>query len=210
MTSGRVIRLATASTRRCTRQFHPLEAALQAPPGVTVWLMVELEADDALAAAARIAPAAAGGAQVCIWTPDKDLAQCVQGERRAGRPPQPTGARTAAAVLEKSAWSRPHPGPARPRGRQRGRLPGSAGSPRRRGAPHRPPGRSRLPPQAPRGAACARAAVQDSWLRCAPMPHCSAGSMSCDGPGRPRTAAMAEQLGEPKLLARATRAAAAR
>jgi hypothetical protein len=34
--------------------------------------------------------------------------------------------------------------------------------------------------------------------------------MSCDGPGRPRTAAMAEQLGEPKLLARATRAAAAR
>jgi 5'-3' exonuclease len=61
-------------------QFHPLEEALHAM-GVVVWPMVELEADDALAAAARIAAADARVHKVCIWTPDKDLAQCVQGER---------------------------------------------------------------------------------------------------------------------------------
>lgn len=61
-------------------QFHPLERALAAM-GVTVWPMVELEADDALASAARLAAADARVQKVCIWTPDKDLAQCVQGER---------------------------------------------------------------------------------------------------------------------------------
>jgi len=49
--------------------------------GVVVWAMVELEADDALASAARIAAADPAVDQVCIWTPDKDLAQCVEGER---------------------------------------------------------------------------------------------------------------------------------
>src|SRR2546422_9473582 len=61
-------------------QFHPLEDALAAM-GVVVWAMVELEADDALASAARIAAADARVERVCIWTPDKDLAQCVQGDR---------------------------------------------------------------------------------------------------------------------------------
>jgi 5'-3' exonuclease len=61
-------------------QFTPLEEALAAM-GVVVWPMVELEADDALAAAARIASEAAEVQQVCIWTPDKDLAQCVLGDR---------------------------------------------------------------------------------------------------------------------------------
>jgi 5'-3' exonuclease len=61
-------------------QFHPLEEALAAM-GVAVWPMVELEADDALAAAAHIAAADAEVQKVCIWTPDKDLAQCVQGDR---------------------------------------------------------------------------------------------------------------------------------
>jgi len=61
-------------------QFHPLEQAL-ADMGVTVWPMVELEADDALAAAARIATADERVEKVCIWTPDKDLGQCVRGER---------------------------------------------------------------------------------------------------------------------------------
>ena len=61
-------------------QFHPLEDALAAL-GVAVWPMVELEADDALASAARIAQADARVEKVCIWTPDKDLAQCVRGER---------------------------------------------------------------------------------------------------------------------------------
>src|SRR3954471_5494853 len=58
-------------------QFHPLEEALVAM-GVTTWPMVELEADDALACAARIAAEDASVQKVCIWTPDKDLAQCVR------------------------------------------------------------------------------------------------------------------------------------
>ena len=62
------------------RQFVPLEEALAAM-GVAVWPMVELEADDALASAAFAAAADATVQQVCIWTPDKDLAQCVRGDR---------------------------------------------------------------------------------------------------------------------------------
>ncbi|HEV8177964.1 MAG TPA: 5'-3' exonuclease H3TH domain-containing protein [Gemmatimonadales bacterium] len=61
-------------------QFHPLEEALAAM-GVAVWPMVELEADDALASAARMAEADELVEKVCIWTPDKDLAQCVRGDR---------------------------------------------------------------------------------------------------------------------------------
>src|SRR6266404_2642726 len=61
-------------------QFHPLEEALAAM-GVAVWPMIELEADDALASAAQIASGNEGVQQVCIWTPDKDLAQCVRGNR---------------------------------------------------------------------------------------------------------------------------------
>lgn len=61
-------------------QFHPLEQALAAM-GVTVWPMVELEADDALATAARLADEDDRVEKVLIWTPDKDLAQCVRGER---------------------------------------------------------------------------------------------------------------------------------
>ncbi len=61
-------------------QFQPLEDALAAM-GVSVWPMTELEADDALASAARIAADDARVDKVCIWTPDKDLAQCVRGER---------------------------------------------------------------------------------------------------------------------------------
>ena len=61
-------------------QFEPLEELLAAM-GVVVWPMVELEADDALASAARIASEDARVEKVCIWTPDKDLAQCVRGDR---------------------------------------------------------------------------------------------------------------------------------
>ena len=61
-------------------QFQPLEEALCAM-GVVVWPMVELEADDALASAAYIAGKDKRVEKVCIWTPDKDLAQCVRGDR---------------------------------------------------------------------------------------------------------------------------------
>jgi 5'-3' exonuclease len=62
------------------RQFHPLEEALAAM-GVAVWPMVELEADDALASAARLADEDPRVEKVCIWTPDKDLGQSVRGDR---------------------------------------------------------------------------------------------------------------------------------
>ncbi len=61
-------------------QFHPLEEALVAM-GVVTWPMVEIEADDALASAAHLASADPRVEKVCIWTPDKDLAQCVVGDR---------------------------------------------------------------------------------------------------------------------------------
>ena len=61
-------------------QFAPLEDALAAL-GVVVWAMVEFEADDALASAARLAAADRRVRQVFICTPDKDLAQSVSGTR---------------------------------------------------------------------------------------------------------------------------------
>ena len=60
-------------------QFQPLEEALAAM-GIAVWPMIELEADDALASAASIASADNRVTKVCIWTPDKDLGQCVRGD----------------------------------------------------------------------------------------------------------------------------------
>jgi len=70
----------TGMERALLAQFHPLEEALAAM-GVAVWPMVELEADDGLASAARIASGNDDVQKVCIWTPDKDLAQCVRGDR---------------------------------------------------------------------------------------------------------------------------------
>jgi 5'-3' exonuclease len=61
-------------------QFHPLERALTAM-GVVTWPMIEVEADDALASAAYLAARDPAVEKVCIWTPDKDLAQCVVGDR---------------------------------------------------------------------------------------------------------------------------------
>jgi 5'-3' exonuclease len=81
-------------------QFHPLEEALSAM-GVVVWPMVEFEADDALASAAELAAADGRVEKVCIWTPDKDLAQCVRGERVVQMDRKSNKMRDAAAVREK-------------------------------------------------------------------------------------------------------------
>ncbi len=70
----------TGIERALRSQFEPLEEALAAM-GVAVWPMVELEADDALASAAALADRDAGVEKICIWTPDKDLSQCVRGDR---------------------------------------------------------------------------------------------------------------------------------
>jgi 5'-3' exonuclease len=61
-------------------QFQPLEDSLAAM-GIAVWPMIELEADDALASAAALASKDPRVQKVCIWTPDKDLAQCVRDDR---------------------------------------------------------------------------------------------------------------------------------
>jgi len=61
-------------------QFLPLEDGLRAM-GVAVWPMVELEADDGLASAAHLASEDPRVEKVCIWANDKDLGQCVRGDR---------------------------------------------------------------------------------------------------------------------------------
>ncbi|MFN8179002.1 MAG: 5'-3' exonuclease H3TH domain-containing protein [bacterium] len=61
-------------------QFEPLEHALESL-GITVWAMVDLEADDALASAAAVAARDARAERVLVCSPDKDLAQCVRGDR---------------------------------------------------------------------------------------------------------------------------------
>lgn len=66
--------------RALLAQFVPLEEALLAM-GVVVWPMIDLEADDALASAAHLAEQDERVEKVCIWTPDKDLAQCVRDDR---------------------------------------------------------------------------------------------------------------------------------
>lgn len=71
---------ATGMEPNLTDQFHPLEEALVAM-GIACWPMVELECDDGLASAAHLAVQDSHVDQVCIWSPDKDLSQCVTGNR---------------------------------------------------------------------------------------------------------------------------------
>jgi 5'-3' exonuclease len=88
-------------------QFEPLEDALRVL-GVVVWPMVEFEADDALATAAAMAAADARVERVLVCTPDKDLAQCVRGDRvvqldrRARQERDETGVREKFGVLPSS------------------------------------------------------------------------------------------------------------
>jgi len=86
--------------RALWQQFHPLEDALMAM-GVTTWPMVDLEADDALASGAYLAGGDARVTKVSIWTPDKDLAQCVVGERVVQVDRKSGKIRDAAGVKEK-------------------------------------------------------------------------------------------------------------
>src|SRR5947199_8273697 len=86
--------------RALLAQFHPLEEALAAM-GVVVWPMIELEADDALASAAQIASGDERVEKVCIWTPDKDLSQCVRGDRVVQVDRKGKTIRNAAGVREK-------------------------------------------------------------------------------------------------------------
>ncbi|MEO7165841.1 MAG: 5'-3' exonuclease H3TH domain-containing protein [Chthoniobacterales bacterium] len=86
--------------RALRAQFHPLEEALAAM-GVVVWPMIELEADDALASAAHLAAKNRKVERVAIWTPDKDLAQCVRGTRVVQCDSRRKTIRDAAGIREK-------------------------------------------------------------------------------------------------------------
>jgi 5'-3' exonuclease len=86
--------------RALLAQFHPLEEALDAM-GVVVWPMIELEADDALASAAHLASNDKRVQKVAIWTPDKDLAQCVRDTRVVQIDGRRKIIRDAAAIREK-------------------------------------------------------------------------------------------------------------
>lgn len=86
--------------RTLMAQFHPLEDALVAM-GVIVWPMVDLEADDALASAAYLAEQDESVEKVCIWTPDKDLAQSVRDDRVVQIDRRSGKIRNAAGVHEK-------------------------------------------------------------------------------------------------------------
>ena len=125
-------------------QFQLLEDSLRAM-GVVVWPMVDLEADDALASAARVAAEDPGVDQVVICTPDKDLGQCVSGgrvvqlDRRPRRGHRRTGGRREVRCLPRLDSRLPGAG-----GRQRRRVSGPRGvgcQEHRRGAvPLRSPG----------------------------------------------------------------------
>jgi 5'-3' exonuclease len=86
--------------RELLAQFPLAEWAMEAL-GVAVWPMVELEADDALATATARWADAPGVERVWICTPDKDLAQCVRGERVVLRDRRREKTIDAAGVVEK-------------------------------------------------------------------------------------------------------------
>jgi len=81
-------------------QFPLLEDALRAL-GIATWPMIEFEADDALAAAAAAAARDSRVDRVFICTPDKDLAQCVQGTRVVQMDRRKRLTRDEAGVVEK-------------------------------------------------------------------------------------------------------------
>jgi hypothetical protein len=166
-------------------QFHPLEEALAAM-GVAVWPMIELEADDALASAAALAAADERVQKVCIWTPDKDLAQCVVDDRVVQMDRRAKAIRNAAAVREKfgvdpaliptiSRWSATRPTA----------IPGSTASARL--APRASSGntaRSKISRRRSWASSASSHSCSRSSRPCAPMLACSPTSTSCAGKAR--------------------------
>ena len=192
-------------------QFHPLEDALAAM-GIAVWPMIELEADDALASAAAIAARDSRVQKVCIWTPDKDLAQCVRGDRvvqvdRKSKAIRECGRR--AREIRRDA--RADPRLSRARRRQRGRISRHRRDRReRRGEPPQPIRQDRGFPGPRFSASAASSRCSSRGSRpCAPMRRSSSASRSSAGRVRPRRfAAFAARIGDARLLGRAEKARA--
>ena len=187
-TSGRATRPAPASIPRCAPSSCRSRRRSR-PWASLVWPMVELEADDALAAAARIASEDDAVQQVCIWTPDKDLAQCVRGDEVVQVDRRSNSVRNAAGVREKFGVDpERHPRPAGARRRRGRRLPGHS---RHRqghgGAARQPPRRDRgIPARGARRQARARAAVQGPRDAASLRARCCARSTSSAGAARQR------------------------
>ena len=186
-------------------QFHPLEEALVAM-GVATWPMVELEADDGLASAAHLAALDPRVEKVSIWTPDKDLAQCVVGDRVVQVDRRSGQVRNAEAIGAKYGVApESHPGLPRARRRFGRRISRHCGH---RGEDGRDARQSLRPPRGI-SAGSARRESRSSrccsrrWRRCGPTRRYSRTSTSCDGPARRRRfRSWAERLGDAKLLAR--------
>ena len=193
-------------------QFHPLEDALAAM-GVVVWPMVELEADDALASAAQIASADRAVQKVCIWTPDKDLAQCVVADRVVQVDRKAKTIRDEAGVRAKfGVRAEPHPRLPRARRRRGRRL--SRASPA--SAPSAPRGCWTVTGRSSRFRARCSAIASSSRCsssasrRCAATPSSSTTWRRCAGAARPLAfAAWTERAGAPRLLERCLAAAQA-
>ena len=132
-------------------QAWPLEESLAAL-GVSVWPMVDVEADDRWPSAAAVTSGDPDVEQVIICTPDKDLGQCVQDTRGPARPAQEPADRRGRDHRQVSVW-RPPPSPTT--SPSSGTAPtGSRGCPA--GVPSPPPpswpdGPSRGHPTRPRG-----------------------------------------------------------
>ena len=186
-------------------QFHPLEEALAAM-GVAVWPMVELEADDALASAARLAAADERVEKVCIWANDKDLAQCVQGDRVVQVDRRGKEIRDAEGVRRKfGVPPGADPGPAGAGRRSAGRLSRYSGDREGHCGPAAGPVRADrdVSPRACSASNASRHCSSRTSPPCGLTHPCSATWTSCAGGGRPTLSpAWAERIGDARLLAR--------
>ena len=201
-TSGPATRPARASIRRCGRSSIRSKRRSWRWASST-WPMVELEADDALASAAHLAAADPRVEKVCIWTPDKDLAQCVVGDRVV-QVDRRSGEIRNAAARAGEVRRRPGVHPRLPRARRRrgGRL-----SRHRRASARRPPHASSVSTatssSSPRAFSARTASARCSSRRsrrCAPTRRCLTTSTSCAGRARRQAfPAVAEKIGNPRL-----------
>ena len=176
--------------------------------GVVVWPMVELEADDALASAAHLAAADPRVEKVCIWTPDKDLAQCVVGDRVVQVDRKSGQIRDADGVRAKfGVRARAHPRLSRARrATPPTAIPGFRGIGPKTAAQliGRYGALEDFPPEVAARAACERgAAVQAARDAARPTRRSSPTSTSCAGAAPTDAfAAAAERIGDARLLPR--------
>ena len=190
-------------------QFHPLEEALAAM-GVAVWPMIELEADDALASAARTR----GGRRARREGLHLDARQGSRAvrarrSRRADRSPReddPRCGRRAREVRRRAGADPRLPRAGRRRGRRLSRASRASASRAPRGSSIAT-ARSRTFRRRCSASSASSRCCSRSSRRCAPTRRCSPTSTSCAGAARREAfAAMSERLGDARVLARSRKA----